>query len=133
MFTWDATQRIWWVSLSVNGETLDVRLDPQVAHPEHLEPIRPLFERVIALEAQARQAAADALLQGYNEGWADDDEGPGVLDHDGFMALMRLGTVTVEADGSATYWFDDGEMFAGHVIMVDLDATGTCTNATIAG
>ena len=131
MFTWDETVRNWRVSIEVNGETLEVFLDPQTDHPERLEPLQALFERVIAHEGRARRAAADGMLAGYNETWADD--GPGVLDAEGFMAHMRLKTVTVELDGSATYWYNDGDLFAGHAITVDLDAAGHCTDTNIMG
>ncbi len=46
---------------------------------------------------------------------------------------VSLESLEVGSDGSAAPMYDDGDLFAGHVIIVEVEPDGTLTDATIAG
>ena len=77
-----------------------------------------------------KRAAAEHLLELYNDEWSDEDE---PIDADEFIRRMTLDTIVLKADGSADIDYDDGGMFLGHVIVLSLDADGKPSDATIAG
>ncbi|MBE9084181.1 DUF2262 domain-containing protein [Tolypothrix sp. LEGE 11397] len=46
---------------------------------------------------------------------------------------MKLASVHINTDGSADLFYDDGELFGGHKIIVSIDCNGVCEDAQIAG
>ena len=52
---------------------------------------------------------------------------------EGFRAAVRLRTVSVFEDGSAEFYFADGDLFWGHTILVGMNKEGGFEGATIAG
>ncbi|TNE85000.1 MAG: DUF2262 domain-containing protein [Deltaproteobacteria bacterium] len=85
---------------------------------------------LLAREAALKQFAAEALLDTYNESWRD--EGPPAT-ASSFVGHLVLEGITVHDDLGAEAYFEDGDLFAGHVVLVSIDADGTPTDATIAG
>ena len=55
------------------------------------------------------------------------------IDSAHFAACITLQTVIFYPDGSAELFYDDGDLFAGHVILVSLDTYGALQDATLAG
>lgn len=99
--------------------------------------IREIDDLISRLD-ELKGVAADRLLALYNEAWADDEddedgEGCGPLDRSGFVA--RIGTASIllfDELGAAVVLFDDGDLFGGHTIEVDVDE-GVPTDARISG
>ena len=79
---------------------------------------------------RGKRAAAEHLLELYNDEWSDEDE---PIEADAFMRRMRLESIVLKADGSAEIHYEDGGMFLGHIIVVSLNAEGETQDATIAG
>ena len=71
--------------------------------------------------------AARELLENAVD-WCEEE-----LTREEFMARMSSPSVSVDPDGAVEFAYDDGDMFAGHVIMVYLDPDGTFSDANIAG
>jgi hypothetical protein len=82
--------------------------------------------------AQLRGYAAASLSE-LAEDWRDQDEQPEPWTRDAFQATIRLESITVTADGSYEVFFDDGGIFAGHVIIVSGTFDGGPADAQIAG
>ena len=80
-------------------------------------------------EPEARLVAADTLLEIYNREW--NDETP--LDDEEFMGRLILDDVNVAADGSAELFYKDDGLFAGHTVLVTIDAAGNFADADVAG
>lgn len=74
--------------------------------------------------------AADELMETYNASWRE--EGPEVT-RTAFAAHLVLEGITVFEDLSAEAYFEDGDLFWGHVVLVSVDPNGRPTDATIAG
>jgi hypothetical protein len=91
-----------------------------------------------AAEPQCRQQIADDLLDCYNDAWAntdpeDPDNGPGPVTRDEFIALIRPSAVHLNTDGSGVWYYDDGDLFAGHAIEVWVSEDRVFLGAHLAG
>jgi hypothetical protein len=75
--------------------------------------------------------AVKKLLDLYNDTWRVEDEPR--LDAAQFARRMKLESVSFNPDGSFAFWHDDGDLFAGHTIMVNGDVKRGPTDADIAG
>jgi len=129
--TWEDHLEWWTGQVEVApGQTLQVALSTTQEGLETLLPkARPLFSRLWREEAELRRATAEALLELYNTAW---NEGP-AIDGARLAACITLQAVTFYPDGSAELFYDDGDRFAGHILLVSLDAHGTLQDATLAG
>ena len=79
-------------------------------------------------ETVYREFAAKKLLKLAND-WS---EGEKVTKED-FVSRMRLESVEVLNDLSIGLYYDDGDLFWGHTITVDIDKNGKCTRAEFQG
>lgn len=86
-------------------------------------------------DARWRAYAATTLLDLAND-WqeqADDGAGSGPVTAESFVERISLSELSISADGSATPFYADGDLFWGHVILVDVEPDGSMTDAYIAG
>ncbi len=60
--------------------------------------------------------AAQQLLRLKNDNWLDEDEAP--LSADEFMARLRLECISIDQEGSFTFWHNDGDLFWGHSVEI---------------
>ncbi|MGA9520096.1 MAG: DUF2262 domain-containing protein [Myxococcaceae bacterium] len=67
----------------------------------------------------AKEYAALKLLGRKNDSWLDEDEDP--LTSDEFKARMQLTALDFSGDGGVTFWHDDGDLFWGHAIEIDMN------------
>ncbi len=80
---------------------------------------------------KAKNFAATKLLELKNDFWLDEDEEE--LTHEDFLERLQLETLNIKSDGGLTFWYDDGDLFAGHVLIVEANVNGDFINAEIAG
>jgi hypothetical protein len=133
--TWN-TDLDWWegrvelspghpLSLSLSVEDEDATADPvrEIAHGRRIL----LFLR--EHEPEARLVAADELLEIYNAEWNEGEP----LDEEEFMDRLTLDDVNVSFDGSAELFYLDDGLFAGHTVVVTVDANGNFADADVAG
>ena len=129
--TWEDNLEWWTGHVEVApGHAIQVALSTTEGELETLlAQARPLLARIRREEADLRRATAEALLELYNTAW---NEGA-AIDGARFAACITLQAVTFYPDGSAEMFYDDGDLFAGHTLLVSLDAQGNLQDATIAG
>lgn len=69
--------------------------------------------------------------------WQEDGEGEiddeARLSEADFARRIRLEEISIDEDGGFTAWFDDDNIFWGHVIMVSINADGEYEDAEFAG
>jgi len=90
-----------------------------------------LFQRAAEWDARARNLAADELLETKNQFWLGDDEVP--LTRDQFKERMTLESVGLNPGPFIQFYFEDGDLFAGHSIVVTFDEEEGNSWAEIAG
>ena len=124
-----------WFEGSVDwlGQPCSVLLDVEEWDTNPVLPLQKLEELLTDLKTfdrQVREFAADELWENAAD-WCDEGE---ELSREDFLRRMgSIPDITVDTDGSMELYYDDGEMFAGHVIIVDVDADGSLSSAYIAG
>jgi hypothetical protein len=78
---------------------------------------RRYVEGLLSRLDEARAFATRQLLETYNDSWIDDDH-PELNDAE-FAAKLQDPTVSLSDEaGNATVYFQDGDMFGGHVVAV---------------
>ncbi len=131
---WSDDREVWEANISfAPDQTVSVSLNPletdeaqTIAKGEHL------VIWVKAHEPEVRAYAAAQLID-LAEEWREEDEEPDPITPETFAARVRLEGITTEADGNTTFWYNDDDIFARHVIVVTLNAERQFTDAQIMG
>jgi hypothetical protein len=104
------------------------RVTVSVEWPEYLDADslsasgRTYLTALLAHVSNAREMAASSLLATYNDNWADDTHPR--LSQDQFMARLQLEAVQLlDEPEVACLLFKDSDMFGGHAVVVDFEAT----------
>ncbi|ATH91875.1 membrane protein [Bacillus glycinifermentans] len=99
-----------------------------------LETAHILFQDQAHWNAKIRAYAAEELVELANEWLQDNDEAEfEEITKKMFIELMELSSISVYPDGDFEVFFDDGDMFWGHSIIVSGHRNGTFESAEIAG
>ncbi|MGE1195877.1 DUF2262 domain-containing protein [Priestia megaterium] len=91
-----------------------------------------LFEEQDKWSQKIRMYAAAELTDLAND-WLQEEDEIEEITKDMFMDFMSLDTISVYSEGDFDFYFSDGDMFAGHSIIVEGNINGTFTRAQIAG
>lgn len=81
------------------------------------------------LDKKLRQFASEKLINLANEWNEDSDE---EISNEEFMKRLVLQDIYINSE-NITFYFDDDDMFCGHVIIVNMTSDFKCEDATIAG
>ncbi len=87
-----------------------------------------LASRLPELVKAAKKCAVEQLL---DEVWLKDGEDSATPEK--FQARMILNSIGIDEDHSRFFSFEDGDLFWGHYITVDLNSDGQFTHAYIDG
>jgi len=120
----------WWTAKFVlgKGHRIDVTINDQEDMDKVVVAVEIRLTQLKKNELSLREYAAKKLLKLANE-WA---EGEKVTKED-FVSRLRLETIAFYNDLSTGLYYDDGDLFWGHTITVDLDKRGKCTRAEFQG
>lgn len=84
-------------------------------------------------EFDIRRHIAEKMFDNWYEGWYE-DEIDTVDTQDGFRDAITLSRINIHEEGGASLYYDDGELFSGHIIILSVAADGTLdASPTIAG
>lgn len=89
-----------------------------------------LWKKQKQLKQDAEAFATQQLLKRKNEDWLN--EGDSEVDANEFKSRLRLESIDVNADGSFQLWYDDGDLFWGHLIVISGGKSGW-VNADLQG
>lgn len=107
----------WWeAEAQWNGQAVKLHVDGGADPAPGLRTAYALWDDQPGWTQRVQQYAVDDLLKLKNDNWRDDDE-PEVSAEE-FKSKMTLESITVHADGSFSFWHDDGDLFYGHAIKV---------------
>jgi|GEM_PF-364894 len=98
---------------------------------ETVEQARLLWKDAKRWDGEIRAYMLKELLDLKNESWLE--EGEEKITRDDFLRRVSLSSVTVYSDGSFEFWYDDGDLFWGHSIMVSGSIEGGLDDAGIHG
>ena len=85
-------------------------------------------------EPTVREKIADDLLGCHNDNWSSPEEdGLGPMSRSQFLERVTPHGITLNTDGSADWYFDDGNLFAGHWIEVRVQPDRAITEVGLAG
>lgn len=131
---WDARVGLYVVSVTLPGRPpvrLSIGPDQNGGVDNASNVAKELVGRWHQHASSAKRYAAEQLLRLKNETWLQPGQKP--VSRDAFMRALRLDAIDVFSEGSAVLYFDDGDMFWGHTIMVDRDDSGRFESAELAG
>ncbi|NGP43807.1 DUF2262 domain-containing protein [Bacillaceae bacterium SIJ1] len=99
-----------------------------------LKTAQTLFADELEWDRKIRTFAADELVGLANDWLMDIEEGePEPMTNEQFINLMTFESMSVYPGGDFEIFFADGDMFAGHVIIVAGNIEGTFASAEMAG
>jgi hypothetical protein len=128
----------WWSTIAEFTPDLEIDLTLELGAAEHVpESILNAFKHLQDHELELRQEVCSHLLE-LAEEWRDEDDTPGSQTSqpwtlETFMKAVIITSASFNEDGAATIYYDDGEVFAGHVIAVAISSNGEFQDADIAG
>lgn len=105
------------------------------AEPDQLAPVMDRARKITTdlknYDRKAREYMCRMMLQLKNETWLDDGEQP--LTAEQFMSALILSSISFSTSNKVEFFYDDGDIFWGHTVIVDMDAKDEFTDTTLAG
>lgn len=132
--TWNDNFRWWNAELALApGQMVRVSLTPgKDADKNDISAGEDFVQWAKAHDTDARAYAAQEMTE-TAEDWRDEDETSEPITAESFARRITLSEITFEADGSGMLWYDDDDIFFGHVIAVSVTADRTFTDAQMMG
>lgn len=128
-------ERLQWFTAEHPGRTALARLHIKTADSDEatelIEVARRLIQDLSATDRRCKDFAAQRLLDLKNRAWRE--AGEGALMEGQFTALISLESVSIDPLRRATAYYDDGGMFGGHTVVVELDTKRVPVTAELAG
>lgn len=120
-----------------NGEECMVHLDVDERGAETAldaeATLAKLLSESTAWDEKARAFAALKLVDTANDWLTDEDENAPEITEEDFAARLSISELCVSTDGDFELFYDDDDMFWGHVIIVSGNIEDGLDDATIAG
>jgi hypothetical protein len=120
----------WWTAKLelMKGLKITVHINNQMDMGKVVSAVEERLARLRKDEPSLREYAAKKLLKLANE-WSEGEK----VTKDDFVSRMCLEAIEFYNDLSMGLYFDDGDLFWGHTITVDIDKNGKCTRAEFQG
>jgi len=112
-------------TVQADGATVRINLTPELVTdlPGWVDRCAARVMQAIAGLDAIKAHAADDHLPIFNKHWHDDGEPP--LGKPDFVSRLRLSGVNFLDDEFMDVFFDDGDLFAGHSVIVAIEEDGT--------
>jgi hypothetical protein len=110
---------MWWVKLTYQGVPVTVYNGPYVVDDKPTEQALQYCDSLLGCLDALRQFASEELLDVYTDHWADADEPP--MDRETFVTKLAEPEIALDAIGKAHVYFQDGDLFWGHTIVVRVE------------
>lgn len=133
--TWNDNFNRWEAQIEiVPGQKVGVSLAPgDAAEIGDIAAGEAFVQWVREQDAAARAYAAKQMVETAEDWQEQDDEETEPITVESFARRIRLSEITTEPDGEGSLWYDDDGIFAGHVIVVSVNAEREFTDATMMG
>ena len=131
---WNDDMTVWQGKVLLAPEQIvSIMLEPQESDGDQtIARGEALIQWVKGNEADARAYAADEMTD-LAEDWRDEDEEADEITPEAFADRITLSEISLGSDGSAMLWYNDDNIFAGHVVVVSVNADRQFTEAQMMG
>ena len=96
-----------------------------------LDVARALLSDLDSIDRHCKQFAADRLLDLKNHEWRE--SGEVIIPESRFIASMSLESVSIDSQGAITANYQDGGMFGGHTIVIEVGLDHRPIDAAVTG
>lgn len=110
---------------------LEIDVENKESWKEAIEILRILFDQQKQIDLEFRTYAGEELTDLAND-WLEDEENEEITKND-FLKRLSLSELVVTFKGDYTAYYDDDDMFYGHVIVVSGNIKTGISSANIAG
>lgn len=118
-FTHKPKTNVWESTASFHGRSIEIRIAANYSDSERSDVVSAAMEKTLKNWESIQHNIADSLLETYNDGWADpDDEELPELSRNDFLERITLSTIYVMEENAISLYFDDSDLFAGHVVEI---------------
>jgi hypothetical protein len=93
--------------------------------------IRRLLAKIAAIDEVGKTFAARKLTKLKNDSWLQENEQS--IDEKMFAEHLSLTTIEVNPNHTYSFWYNDGDLFWGHSIIVNFSKSGNPENAEMFG
>lgn len=125
-------------SINWNGVEANVYLETDEEDgdtaKQAMKVLKRVVDNIVENDARYREYATEELTELAND-WmeASDEIDTEEITKEIFMKRMEMSEIMVSSNGSLSLFYNDDDMFWGHVIEIDVDSSGEIINAHIAG
>lgn len=124
----------WWETKVTLQDELSIDLCISVDRPEltsqELDRAVEFLDWARKNESDCREWIADGLLDIYNDHWAEEED---CLDRSGFIERIMPQSLILNEDGSGIWYYNDGDLFAGHTIELFIEVDKSLSEVSVAG
>ena len=125
-------------SINWNGVEANVYLETDEEDGDTAEQamavLKSVIENIVDNDNKYREFAAQELTGLANEWLSESDESDvEEITQETFAKRMEISEVTVSPDGSLSLFYNDDDMFWGHIIEIVVESNGEIISANIAG
>ncbi len=119
--------------VELEGHSVELRLytDDELDVMPAVRQTRDIIERYPAIADRARRYVRDHVVPLYNEVWRVEDEPE--LDANALMGHLTLEEITTHPGSKATFWYDAGDLFGGHILQLFMGDRKQFVDHDIAG
>jgi hypothetical protein len=96
-----------------------------------VERARAIHAALPSMIKRAKEYAVERLLPLKNDVWEEEDGR--IIEASEFLGRIKISSVTLDHDATVVMYFDDGDLFFGHDILVTEKPDGTLDRAEIQG
>ena len=138
-FELDRSMEWFSVETKLAGHEVSISLETDEDSDETAEGALKTFNIIASdfegFDVKCKEYSAEELLELANDWLADDDseDKPDEITKEMFIERMEISELTISPDGCITAYYDDGDLFWGHSIEVEIESDGSCSSADIVG
>ncbi|MEH2176592.1 DUF2262 domain-containing protein [Nostoc sp.] len=110
--------------------TINISTDDNDKVKSALDRASSVVQKVKHYDKMAQEYAVQQLLKLKNETWLDEGE---TLTSEEFKTRMTLEGLIFFPDGEAEFYYNDGNLFFGHCILIKMDKHDCFVDASIHG
>ena len=116
-----------------NGEIVKyvVSLDSTESEADAIAAASELLPSLLSAVRSGREFACDRLLDLKNDGWLEPDEES--VTREQFVSALKIESIVVFPDRAAEFYYEDGDLFWGHTVLLSWDGVRGFYDGDIAG